>query len=59
MTKKEEDVYKASPEDRKYAEKHPFRPASVEMHIAIRIPPLSFSDLVNLNNLVHYNMTYS
>ncbi|KAK4308555.1 hypothetical protein Pmani_019760 [Petrolisthes manimaculis] len=54
LTTNEADLYHASDQDVMMANNNPFRKVMVETHIAIRLPPLSFSELVDLENLEDY-----
>lgn len=57
LTKDEGDVYRPGQGDRHYAIGHPFRRLDEGMQVAIRVPPLDFTDLISLTNLLYYNYT--
>ncbi|XP_071518844.1 protein O-linked-mannose beta-1,2-N-acetylglucosaminyltransferase 1-like [Panulirus ornatus] len=56
LTNNPADIYNATREDVQYADDHPFRKMSLTMHVAMRVPPLSLADEINLTNLVHYSI---
>ncbi|XP_045596272.2 protein O-linked-mannose beta-1,2-N-acetylglucosaminyltransferase 1 [Procambarus clarkii] len=56
MTKDAEKIYRVTQEDVDYADNHPFRRIPSTQHVALRAPPLSLSDELNLTNLLHYDV---
>ncbi|KAK7028027.1 hypothetical protein SK128_014100 [Halocaridina rubra] len=54
LTKNQEDIYDATPKDVAYANQHPFRSTHIVSYSSRRVPPLSFTELVTLNNVLQY-----
>ncbi|XP_071518841.1 protein O-linked-mannose beta-1,2-N-acetylglucosaminyltransferase 1-like [Panulirus ornatus] len=53
LTEDPTNIFNVTMEDVRYAIHHPFRKHHTFMHVATRVPPLSFSDEIYLTNLVH------
>lgn len=56
MTKNPMDIYNVTQEDVQYAYNHPFRKVYINLHVALRVPPLSLADEINLTNLVDHKI---
>ncbi|XP_042888583.1 protein O-linked-mannose beta-1,2-N-acetylglucosaminyltransferase 1-like isoform X2 [Penaeus japonicus] len=56
FTRDQKDLYRPSPDDVIYANQYPFLKEAIVSQFALRVPPLSFEDQVNLENLEIYSV---
>nr|XP_053634676.1 protein O-linked-mannose beta-1,2-N-acetylglucosaminyltransferase 1-like [Cherax quadricarinatus] len=56
ITREAGNIYSVSLKDVDFADNHPFRKIPTNEHVALRMPPLSLSDELNLTNLIHYTI---